>query len=57
MEAFLLTLDVISLILLCRGVLRVSRSGDDKDLGWFAYSVTRVKKEKRSFADQEVPRA
>lgn len=57
MEAFLLTLDVISLILLCRGVLRVSRSGDDKDLGWFAYSVIRVKKEKRSFADQEVPRA
>lgn len=57
MEAFLLTLDVTSLIFLCLGVLRVTRSNDDKDLGWFAYSVTRVKKEKRSFADQEVPRA
>ncbi len=57
MEAFLLTLDVISLIFLCLGVLRVSRSKDDKDLGWFAYSVNRVKKEKPGFANQEVPRA
>lgn len=57
MEAFLLTLDVISLIFLCLGVLRVTRSNDDKDLGWFAYSVTRVKKAKPGFADQEVPHA
>ena len=57
MEAFLLTLDVISLIFLCLGVLRVSRSKEDKDLGWFAYSVTRVRKEKKTFVDQGVPRA
>ncbi|HEY8857301.1 MAG TPA: hypothetical protein VIM43_08105 [Rugosibacter sp.] len=57
MEAFLLTLDVISLIFLCLGVLRVSRSKEDKDLGWFAYSATRERKEKKTFVDQGVPRA
>lgn len=57
MEAFLLTMDVFGLILLCLGVLRVSRSQDGQDLGWFTYSVHRVKKEKRTFVDSEVPRA
>ncbi len=57
MEAFLLTLDVISLIFLCLGVLRVSRSNNPEDMGLFAYSVTRVRKEKKTFADQGAPRA
>lgn len=57
MEALLLTLDVISLIFLCLGVLRVSRSNNPEDMGLFAYSVTRVRKEKKTFADQGVPRA
>lgn len=37
MEALLLTLDVICMILLLRNVVRVSRSGDAKDLGIFRY--------------------
>lgn len=52
MEAFLLTLDVISLIGLCIVVTRVSRSGNDEDLGFFAYSLQRVRKVKQSFAEQ-----
>lgn len=55
MEALLLTLDVISLIVLCLGVLRVSRSNKPEDMGLFAYSVTRVRKEKKTFADQGAP--
>lgn len=57
MEAFLLTMDVFGLILLCLGVLRVSRSQDGQDLGWFTYSVHRIKKEKRTFVDSEAPHA
>lgn len=40
MEAFLLTLDVVCMIWLCRGVIRVHRSGDSKDMGLFAYRET-----------------
>lgn len=57
MEALLLTLDVISLIFLCLGVLRVSNSNNPADMGLFAYSVTRVRKEKTSFVSQGAPRA
>ncbi|MDO9450585.1 MAG: hypothetical protein Q7J21_08880 [Rugosibacter sp.] len=57
MEAFLLTLDVISLIGLCIAVIRVSRSNNPEDMGWFAYSVTRVRKKKTTFVNQGAPRA
>lgn len=57
MEALLLTLDVISLIFLCLGVLRVSRSNNPEAMGWFAYSVTRVRKKKKTFVDQGAPHA
>lgn len=57
MEALLLTLDVISLIFLCLGVLQVSNSNNPADMGLFAYSVTRVRKEKKTFVDQGAPRA
>lgn len=57
MEAFLLTLDVISLIFLCLGVLRVVRSNKPEDMGLFAYSVRRVRKQKTPFADQGAPSA
>lgn len=57
MEALLLTLDVISLIFLCLGVLRVSRSNNPEDMKWFAYSVMRVRKEKKTFVEQGAPHA
>jgi hypothetical protein len=37
MEAFLLTLDVIFMGLLAFRVIRVYRSGNEEDLGLFAY--------------------
>lgn len=57
MEAFLLTLDVISLVLLCLGVLRVVRSQNEADLGLFAYSKLRVRKAKKTFAEEGAPHA
>lgn len=57
MEAFLLTLDVISLVLLCLGVLRVVRSQNEADLGSFAYSKLRVRKAKKTFAEEGAPHA
>lgn len=57
MEAFLLTLDVISLVLLCLGVLRVVRSRNEAELGWFAYSELRVRKVKKTFAEEGAPHA
>lgn len=44
MEAFLLTLDVVCMVLLCLGVIRVSRSGDPQHLGILGYSEVRVRK-------------
>jgi hypothetical protein len=41
MEAFLLTLDVICLVLLCFSVRRVSKTQNPKDLGFFAYLAHR----------------
>lgn len=57
MEAFLLTLDVISLVLLCLGVLRVIKSQNETDLGWFAYAELRVRKAKKTFAEESAPHA
>lgn len=37
MEAFLLTCDVFCVIVLLRNVLRVVKSGKEKDLGIFCY--------------------
>ena len=41
-EAFLLTLDVLAIILLCRGVKRVSLTNKPEDLGWLAYADRKV---------------
>lgn len=57
MEALLLTLDVISLIGLCIVVIRAAHSNNPDDMGWFAYSVKRVRKAKPTFANQETPHA
>lgn len=57
MEAFLLTLDVISLVLLCLGVLRVAKGKDQADLGLFAYSELRVRKVRKTFAEESAPHA
>lgn len=57
MEAFLLTLDVITLIALCIFVLRVARTEDDTNMGWLGYSLHRVRKIKKTFADQGDPHA
>jgi hypothetical protein len=57
MEAFLLTLDVITLIALCIFVLRVVRTEDDTNMGWLGYSFHRVRKIKKTFADQGDPHA
>lgn len=47
MEAFLLTLDVISIILLCWGVKRVSVSQKVEDMRWFAYAEHKVVRKKK----------
>lgn len=57
MEAFLLTLDVITLIALCIFVLRVARTEDDTNMGWLGYSLHRVRRIKKTFADQGDPHA
>lgn len=46
-EALLLTLDVIAIILLSRGVKRVSVSNKPEDLGWFAYSERNINRNKK----------
>jgi len=50
-------LDVISLVLLCLGVLRVAKSKDQTDLGLFAYSELRVRKVRKTFAEESAPHA
>lgn len=47
MEAFLLTLDVISIILLCLGVKHVSVSRNPKDMRWFAYAERKIERKKK----------
>lgn len=46
-EALLLTLDVIAIILLSRGVKRVSLSNKPEDLGWFSYSERKINRNKK----------
>lgn len=46
MEAILLTLDIISVILLCWGIKRVSVSNNPEELRWFAYSERKIKRKK-----------
>lgn len=48
MEAFLLTLDVVAIILLGWHVRKVSRSNRTEDMGWFAYSEKKIVNQKRS---------
>jgi hypothetical protein len=46
-EAFLLTLDLLAIIVLGFGVIKARRTGDAKALGWFSYIENRVPRKKK----------
>lgn len=58
MEAFLLTLDVIAIILLARGVRNAVRTGNPQSLGVFGYANRAGKAGRRkSHRDGDPPNA
>lgn len=57
MEAFLLTLDVIAIILLCLAVRKVTQSEDLSKMGWFAYADPKRDQQAATKKDRRASRA